>query len=298
MQEFKSICLEDKALFNRYFESINYRICDFSFANLFCWQPQYQTSYAIIDNFLVIQFTCDDGLPCYMMPVGEGNMRELLLKLIHYSKNKNERFRIHAITIEMFELLNSALPTTFLFKPLRDYFEYIYLSSDLIELKGKKYQQKRNHINRFKIQYPSFVYQSMSLVHISACKELYEKWMKQHLEKNPDSAIQGEKQAVFRALDNFLELELEGGCLFVDGVLVAFTMGQAVTQDTFVVYIEKALNNYQGAYQVINNQFLLHEASKYTFVNREEDLGIPALRQAKMSYHPYKFLERGSVCLK
>lgn len=298
MQPFKAISIVDKEEINFYFSSINYRNCDFSFANLFCWQPQYQTSYAIIDNFLVIQFICDDGLPCYMMPVGEGNMRELLLKLIHYSKNKNERFRIHAITVEMFELLNQALPTTFLFKPLRDYFEYIYLSSDLIALKGKRYQQKRNHINRFKRQYPSFVYQSMSLVHISDCKELYEKWMKQHVEKNPDSAIQGEKLAVFRALDNFIDLELKGGCLLVDGEMVAFTMGQAVTQDTFVVYIEKALNNYQGAYQVINNQFLLHEASKYTFVNREEDLGIPALRQAKMSYHPYKFLERGSVCLK
>lgn len=298
MQAFKAINIDDKGEINSYFSSINYRNCDFSFANLFCWQPQYQTSYAIIDNFLVIQFNCDDGFPCYMMPVGKGNMTELLLKLIHYSKKKNERFRIHAITAEMFELLDQALPATFLFKPLRDYFEYIYLSSDLIALKGKKYQQKRNHINRFKNLYPLFEYQSMSLIHIYDCKELYEKWMKQHLEKNPDSDIQGEKQAVFRALDNFIELELKGGCLLVDGKMAAFTLGQAVTPDTFVVYIEKALNNYQGAYQVINNQFLLHEASKYTFVNREEDLGIPALRQAKMSYHPYKFLERGSVCLK
>ncbi len=298
MINFTSISIYDKPKIDEFFLSVNYQNCDFSFANLFCWQKEYQTQFAIIDDFLVIRYICDDGLPCYMMPIGNADMREVLLKLLEISNAANERFRIHAVTVEMFHMINTALPNTFSFIPYRDYFEYIYLSKDLIELKGKKYQSKRNHINRFKSLYPNFTYKTLTSEYRSQCKELYALWVEAYNKKYPNGLMLGEEYAVHAALNNFDALGLKGGAIFLNEKMIAFSVGQGVTSDTFVVNIEKALVDYKGAFQLINKLFICHEASEYTFINREEDLGIPSLRQAKMSYYPVKFLERGTVCLK
>ena len=298
MIQFKPISLEDKALFNRFFESVNYRICDFAFANLFCWQKQYSTTFAVVDDFLLIRYICDDGLPCYMMPVGNGDLKKILLRMLELANASFERFRIHAVTADMFADIDAALPHTFFFTPQRDYFEYIYLSADLIELKGKKYQSKRNHINRFKINYPEYKFVPFSPELVPACKALYQKWLHIYNDTHDEKVLFGEQHAVYEALANVDYLDLQGLVLFVGNEAVAFTLGQQVTNDTFVVFVEKALIEYQGAYQFINNAFIKAFASQVTYVNREEDLGILSLRQAKMSYHPVKFLERGSVCLK
>lgn len=295
---FNPIQLSDKDLIDACFASSDYRNCDFSFANLLCWQKEYQTTFAIVDDFLVIRYICDDGLPCYMMPVGNGNIRNVIMKMLEMSNANNERFRIHAIISEMYDIINKAIPATFTFTPYRDYFEYIYLSKDLIELKGKKFQQKRNHINKFKLLFPNNTYKTLSNNEMQQCKDLYNAWSEKHNQKYPNSVMEGERHAVFTALDNFDILDLKGGALYVENKMVAFSIGQPVTEDTFVVYIEKALTDYPGAFQYINNQLVQQEASNYTFINREEDLGIPSLRKAKMSYYPVKFLERGSVCLK
>jgi hypothetical protein len=298
MINYSIITLKDKELFDRYFSTMIYRNCDFSFANLFCWQNQYRTTFALVEEFLVIRYICDDGLPCFMMPVGKGDMSKVLLRLLDECREEGIHFRIHAITLEMFDLLNIALPDTFKFTPMRDYFEYIYSSEDLIYLKGKRFQPKRNHINKFISLFPDYKYLKVTKELIPSCKQLYEKWRQEYELKHEDSNLDGEGMSVYSALDNFDSLELMGGALMLDNELIAFSVGQSVTSDTFIVYIEKALTQYPGVYQLINQQFIAHEASEFPYINREEDLGILSLRQAKMSYYPIRFLERGSVCLK
>lgn len=283
---------------NSYFNSVHYRNCDFSFSSIFCWQKQYQTTYAIVDGFLVIRYICDDNLPCYMMPIGTGDMAQVLSDVMADAKLRNERFRIHAITSEMFAILDAAMPNTFCFEAHRDYFEYIYLSKDLIELSGKRFQQKRNHINRFKVNYLNWQYKTLTDELVPQCKLLYQEWAKEYEERHPHTVMPGEAHAVDMALSYHDELGLKGGAILVENKLIAFSLGQAVTPDTFVVYVEKALVEYAGAFQLINQQLIANEAADLEFVNREEDLGLPSLRQAKMSYNPVRFLERGSVYVK
>ena len=40
------------------------------------------------------------------------------------------------------------------------------------------------------------------------------------------------------------------------------------------------------AFAIINQQFAEHLPEQYVYLNREEDMGISGLRQAKLSYHP------------
>lgn len=97
------------------------------------------------------------------------------------------------------------------------------------------------------------------------------------------------------ALRLFEELELRGGVLRVDGKVVAFTLGEPVCSDTFVVHIEKAFAEVEGAYSMINQQFVEHECRDFLYVNREEDTGAEGLRKAKLSYRPVFLVEKGNV---
>ena len=81
----------------------------------------------------------------------------------------------------------------------------------------------------------------------------------------------------------------------MDNQIVAFTMGEPICSDTFVVHIEKAFPDVQGAYPMINQQFVEHECMQYKYVNREEDIGEEGLRKAKRSYRPVFMVEKGLV---
>ena len=97
---------------------------------------------------------------------------------------------------------------------------------------------------------------------------------------------------------NWCRLDLKGGVLYRDDKVVAFTMGEAMSEDTFHVHIEKAYSDIQGAYPMINQQFVLHEMQDFVYINREEDDGVPGLRRAKESYYPVKMIEKYSAVLR
>ena len=96
----------------------------------------------------------------------------------------------------------------------------------------------------------------------------------------------------------FEELNLRGGLLRANGEVVAFSIGEPLCDDTMVVHIEKAYADVQGAYPMINQQFLIHEAAGFKYVNREEDMGDEGLRKAKESYRPAFLQEKGLVSLR
>ncbi len=298
MLSFKPITIEDQDVMNRYFKPAGYQNCDFSFSTVFCWKHQFHSTYTIVDDFLLLKYICDDNRPCFMPPIGNGDIAHILKLMLNDAKENNFRFRIQAITGEMFKRIDKLMPDTFTFKENRDYFEYIYLTSDLITLSGKKFQDKRNHINRFKKAYPNFKYQTLTPELFPACLELYKKWRNAYKESHPDSSLYGEEQAVITAFEYFEQLGLRGGSLWNNGELLAYSYGNPLCDDTFVVHAEKAMHDIPGVFQMINQQFIAHEASEFTYINREEDLGIESLRKAKMSYNPIMFLDRGSVVLK
>lgn len=122
-----------------------------------------------------------------------------------------------------------------------------------------------------------------------ALKWRNESGCEEDVEKNAEMCV------TLNSLRLFEELELKGGLLRVNGEIVAFTMGEPISEDTFVVHIEKAFADVQGAYPMINQQFVEHECMNYKYVNREEDTGAEGLRKAKLSYRPVFLVEKGVV---
>lgn len=181
--------------------------------------------------------------------------------------------------------------------PERDYFDYIYLREDLATLRGKKYQSKRNHINNFKKQY-SYEYVPITPDIVPQCLKLECKWYKANNGDNDEEELNDERRSLTYALHHFDSLSLIGGALRVDNEIIAFSFGAPINHNTFGVHVEKADVNFDGAYTVINQEFASHLPEQYTYVNREEDLGIPGLRQAKLSYQPTILLEKSAAIKK
>ena len=172
-----------------------------------------------------------------------------------------------------------------------------YLREDLATLKGKKYQAKRNHINKFNKKF-AYEYIPITPELVPECLQLECKWYKANREDNDEEDLNDERRSIIYALNHYDELGLIGGAICVDHQIVAFTFGAPINHNTFGVHVEKANVNYEGAYAVINKEFASHLPEKYTYVNREEDLGIPGLRQAKLSYNPFILLEKSAAIKK
>ncbi len=295
MISFKDIELKDKDLITSYTMKSPRRNCDLSFSNLCSWRFLYNTQYAILDGFLILKFWAEDKL-VYMMPIGNGDLKKVLDAMIEDSKYEKEQFCMLGVCSGMCEELKEIMPDRFHFEADRDYTDYLYLRTDLATLAGKKFQSKRNHVNKFRKTY-NYEYVPLTPDRIPECMELEAEWCKMN-NCNQHEGTGNERRALIYALQNFDALGLTGGILHVDGKIAAFTFGMPINEDTFGVHVEKADTRIDGAYAMINYEFANHIPEQYTYLNREEDLGIEGLRKAKLSYQPAILLEKYMAFLK
>lgn len=296
MIPFKDITLADKDTITSFTMKSDRRNCDLSFSNLCSWRFLYDTQFAVVDNFLVFKFWAGEQL-AYMMPVGTGDLKAVLWELIEDARKENQHFCMLGVCSNMRADLEAILPEQFTFTEDRDYADYIYLRSDLSTLKGKKFQAKRNHINRFRNTYPDYEYTPITPDRIQECLDLEAEWCKVN-NCDQQEGTGNERRALIYALHNFEAHGLTGGILHVNGKIVAFTFGMPINHETFGVHVEKADTSIEGAYAMINYEFANRIPEQYIYINREEDLGIEGLRKAKLSYQPATILEKYMACLK
>lgn len=297
MIDFKRITLTDKKDIDACFMGNRCRTCDFSFSNLYSWVPKFKTQFSVIDQTLFLRFEGDINDYYYMMPVGKMPLSKSLPMIIEDAKTNGHKFVMKGVTTKMWALIQEAMPDTFQYEFDRDNSEYLYSAEKLITLSGKKLQKKRNHLNRFKADNPSWEYFPLtSNADRLECLDMLKQWddIKTEQQANSDFDFIATKTM----LENFEVMELKGGAIRVNGKMVAFTIGTQLTDDSFVVHVEKAFGDINGAYTIINQQFIEHEAANFTYINREEDMGIEGLRKAKMSYYPEILLEEGIVTFK
>lgn len=290
MTEFKPITIQDKELITSYILPANEQDCDLSFANLCSWQFMTESSYAMIHNQLVIRFTNPDGGYEYFLPFGDGSMLPVIDELEEYARATGEPLCLRGVVPEMREKLEQYIPTLFEYTGDRDYYDYIYNRQDLAELKGKHYQPKRNHVNKFRKEY-AFTYEPLTDAVIPECLQFEAEWCMKHGYIENEN-IRNERRALTFAFRHFDELDLCGAVIRIGGKIVAFTFGAPINHNTFGVHYEKADISIDGVYSAINQHFAASLPEQYIYLNREEDLGIPGLRQAKLSYHPVKLLEK------
>ena len=296
MIDFKDITIADKEVITSYIFPNECCNCEFSFSNLVSWRFLYNTKYAIVDDFLILRYHNHDA-DIFMMPIGNGNADGVVNKLIEEAHSQGMPFKMFAACHFVENQISDEMKERFILEPNRDNFDYVYYREELATLKGKKFQQKRNHVNRFMNTYPNWEYKSTTPELIKLCIEKENEWYDSNDDyKHQD--IDNERQALLYAMNHAEEIGIKGGVLFVDGNIVAFTFGFPINHKTFGIHFEKADINYTGAFTVINQMFARDIPAEFEYINREEDLGIEGLRKAKTSYNPAFLITKGLITLK
>lgn len=296
MIEFKRISIEDKEKYEHYLHDGNERGCEFSFANLYLWGRQNAT---VIHDHMVI-FSQFDRRSVYPFPVGTGDKKMVLDAIIADAQERGILCRITGVRPWQKAILEELYPGKFRFHCDRGSFDYVYDINDLAELKGRKYQSKRNHCNRFRNEYPDYRVEPVNESNIERVKVMAEAWYEDKLAANPESDYHMEHKALDKALAHYAELGMEGMVLLNGDDVLAFTLANKMSDTVFDVNFEKARSDVHGAYTVINCEFARYIRDKYPdilYLDREEDMGLEGLRKAKESYYPHHMIDKCWACL-
>ena len=290
MLHFYKPTLEDRDWIQQLYGCSGFRGAEYTFANLYLWSSFFG-EIARYGNCLCQRLTFHGTLQ-YIYPAGCGDVKPVLDALREDAHRLGKPFVVRSLTKETMARLEELYPGEFTYTEDRNAFDYLYEIETLSELAGKKYQAKRNHINRFVETYPNWFTTQVTEDNLHVCRELAEKWCETH-------ESDGDRRALELAFANFCAMEFEGIILYAEeGYPVAFSMGNRISTDTFDVNFEKAFADVQGAYPLVNREFARYIRQNHPdirYLNREDDMGIEGLRKAKESYHPIlleKFLAK------
>lgn len=289
MIELKPIELADKKWIDPILKRSSYMGCENSFGCLYMWKDTYDTKVAELYGFVIAQSTYQGVTSC-LFPLGTGEAKETIQQMIDQCLSQHHALYFHGVEPAARDYLEKNFPGQFEFEEYRSGFDYLYNSSDLIELAGKKYHSKRNHIANFMKNY-DWKFEVITEENIGDCIAMNEEWCRQN-NCGDDPLLISENIAVKTAIENFFPLELKGGLIRANGRVVAYSFGEEINQNAFAVHVEKAFFDIQGAYPIINREFSKAFCSGYQYINREDDVGVEGLRKAKMSYHPAILLSK------
>ncbi len=294
--ELHKLRLEDKAWMDSIVMAEDTQSADFCFGGLVVWNDISRIMTGKLGERLIV---CSDlnGRLFFGSPIGSGPIAPAVFAIKEACDREGIPMLIYGVTERNREQMEREMPGKLRFEEKTDYEDYVYEIDRLAELSGRKLHSKKNHVNKFLSLYPDWKYERMRPAHFDSCRKLLAGWQAAH-RGDDEEQIQGENSAIERAFRYFDVLDLEGGVLYADGTLCAFTIGEKCAGDAFVVHFEKADRNVEGAYTMINREFVRqirdgHPEIRY--INREDDMGLESLRKAKRSYHPCFMVKKYSA---
>jgi hypothetical protein len=290
--DFKPVTLADREFFARHYELYPQAHSDNTFSNMVCWNHYAHYTYAFIEGNVILASTID-SVTRFRPPTGPRNPG-LLRSLIRLASEVSDNEPIVLIDPDTARWMKEICPGINLI-PDRNHFEYVYRATDLAELPGKNYLTIRRQISKFRRNCTNVV-EPISRENWEEVKRFLIEWC-EWKGCESDQVLAHEKEAVFFAIDHFDELPLSGLAIRVFSKIGAISLYERLNSDTALVHFEKGLPDCEGIYKAINNEAAIRLARKFTYINRESDLGVAGLREAKMRYHPDHMVEVFSMKL-
>lgn len=290
MLDFKAPVLDDLPYIRKICENYGTMGCDFNTANIYIWRNKYNIKICMYNGFLMLAYFRGGKPWGYAFPIGQGDPTTAIAEIFNDARQRSIEANFVMLTAAQKQKLVEITGYKFSFKELLGDEDYIYRNFDLSTLPGKRFHAKRNHISKFNREYPDWSFVMINKSNKRDALLVAEKW---YINKKLNPYCEEEYKAIDETLKNYETLKMHGGILYVENTPVAMTMGSEINQTTFDVIFEKALVEYEGVYAKINNEFVKTLVG-FEFINREEDMGIESLRQAKLSYHPIVILKRYS----
>jgi hypothetical protein len=288
--EFHAITAEDGRWARPLLEAGHYKSCEFTFVNIYMWSRVYNSKIARHKDFVIAR---SEGRRLhYLYPAGRGNVEEAIDAILEDAAADGREPVIFSLDEAGVERLQTQHPGRFHYEKPRGEADYLYRSSDLADLPGRRYQKKRNHCSRFERDFAGlWAFHEISHDSIDSVCAFNNRWCRLY-DNRGDEGIEEEHRAIGLVCRHYNELNLKGGYLTVNSEVVAFSFGSPLGPDIFVTHVEKALYDTAGAYAMINREMARRFGRDYQYINRENDLDEPGLREAKLSYHPVMLEEK------
>ena len=297
------ISIDNRAILEEYLNGYEYKTSGLSFSAQYMWREINRFSWDIIGDYMCItgisHLELEDGiiLPFMFPPLTRNgeyekeSLRETIYKAKEIFEKAGQPFSLRLVPFHLMEIIKEACPEM-RFEDDRPNYDYIYLTQDLIDLKGRAYHSKKNHLNYFKKTYDYEYVQLTSDMADEAMKFISDFNARKEVPAHEMEMLKMEEEAMEDVFRNIESVGYSAGAILIDGSIEAIAIGGQLGRNTITEHVEKANVNFRGLYQAINNEFCRHVASKAKYINREEDMGIANLRKAKLSYKPCKLLEK------
>jgi hypothetical protein len=254
-------------------------VSEYTFANLFLFRGRYRyrVSRAPDETFVISGEA--GGKKFFMTPCGAPGRGTLEALFRSHDYWKGIPDSVLAPNRERLEEWGVAIAED------RDNFDYLYLRQDLAELAGKKYHKKRNLVNQF-VNYYAHEERPLSPELVPQALRVLDRWRE-------DKGFDGDYAAARESLERFAALDLRGAMYYINGEPAGWCLGEGIAGGRmFAVHFEKALDEYKGIFQYINQSFAASLPESFLHINREQDLGDEGLRQAKLTYRPSGFVRK------
>ena len=297
---FKDIDINSKSELEPYFKLVDYEASEYCFSTIYTWRHLFNTKYYIENDFAIILLEYEKNVFSIIPLCTKDKLLYVIDFVLNYIKNEYKRIQLKGINQEIADIIKINYKEKFIYEKERDLFDYIYDAESLRTLSGRKNKKKRNHVNTFLNLYKNrYQYKLLEKENFEECLELIDRWEqnKENIESSGHKELDEEILSIKEVFENYEKLKdnVKIAGVYIDNKLEAFTIGEKINENIALIHIEKANQNIKGLYQYINQQFLLNEFPNVKYVNREEDLGLDGLREAKLSYHPCKFIEKYSI---
>lgn len=296
------ITLENRAQLEEYLGSYEYKTSGLSFSSLYMWRNVNAFSWQIFGDYLCIagvsQLEDDREEPFLLPPLTKTGfyepegLRYAILEAKHVFEESGFLCTLRLVPIQIMEAVKAAFPKEIQILADRPNYDYLYLRRDLIQLTGRDFHSKRNHLNYFLNHY-DYKYAPLTSA-MAPQAELFIKEFndRKNLSGHERELLLMEETAMKDVFRNLEKVGFQAGAIFINDRIEALSIGGNLGKRTITVHIEKANIEFRGLYQAINNEFSKNVDCRVKYINREEDMGILGLRKAKLSYNPIKLVEK------
>ncbi len=273
--------IASRALLEHVFHRSGYRLCEYSFAVQACWHEYNQSEWAVSDGWTFLRYQ-EEGVERFICPVGVGDPSSAIEACFAHLVARGHPPVVRFVP----EIIASRLdPNRFVIEHDPDNDDYVYAMAEMVELKGRKFAKKRNHIAQF-IRVGPWSFDPVTPEDRPAIDAFLEEWCLQR-ECEEDPLLEFEMQALATCLDNLTKLTVSAYVLRgVDGTILGLSVGGPLIADTWTIHFEKALSSRAGTYQVLAREFARQVPADVKWLDREQDMGVENLRRAKESLHP------------
>ncbi len=280
MLELKPLTPAETPILRRFLDPYPRQACDYAIFNLMTWGKIYNNHYTIWKEHFVI---FNQMYANVFFPVGPGLKSGELRELIELFREIDPRAKMVFLP-EEWQSSNPDLEEFFDLCEERDWADYIYSAELMVTLTGKKLAKKKNLISQFRRAYPDYHVLPLTKDKHPVLLRFTEKW---RLERGAEgSYLDTEMQAIRNSLEMWDEIPAEGIIICHHNKISAYSVFSPLNSDTAAVHFEKFDPDMKGSAQIINWETAKVLQSRFKWINREQDIGLKGLRQAKLSYQP------------